>query len=595
MLSGKELSLLVRGFFHEACRHLNIDDREIDIAYMPMPVSTQIMLLFKETDAIVVDTNMLYNFAKRNWYTPIRAEAYYVARGLYNRRRDVTNGETSVQKEVTIDNYAFSYALCMLLGLHIVIPSPLIKEGIGKRIERIVNEEFSEDCVLYRAPSQQFKGEFEYYLKKNQSKYQEIKKLMANIKPQLVTSTVQPVKGTEDNPFNNLLEACEFIKKEEQLAYAADTFISDTLANRKFNYLVSDNIYNIPLADAFVIMINNNIPKEGFVVNHLLSGKFSFKPNLFGRKFLFRGQSEYFEKCTPNLFRNQNKDYYLDNLIWYQEMELMVRSHPLVALLNKGVDLMHDMFRFEMNYGGLSQHYYNKTRFLDLTSDLEAAKFFAVTDYDSEKDIYMPHTATDKLGVMYYFELSMPGAFSWKKEKLLSTIGKQVFMRSGQQHGFLLNMDKGTNFNEFQEVHKVFFRHDPIISRQIYEASRNGEEYFPMDILQEAWKAKMALNVQDAFVSFDTLMLNARINAQNKETVNSLTRKLKEYGIRVDKNYSPHFDPDLLDKYFEEIKHGWWQDVFCKDIYFYGSDGIVYKDMLMDLPNRHEYRKAFYR
>ena len=60
-------------------------------------------------------------------------------------------------------------------------------------------------------------------------------------------------------------------------------------------------------------------------------------------------------------------------------MELLLMTHPLVKLLEQGVEIMHDHFNILMNLGGLAQHYYHKTRFLDLTSDVDAAKFFATT------------------------------------------------------------------------------------------------------------------------------------------------------------------------------------------------------------------------
>ena len=67
------------------------------------------------------------------------------------------------------------------------------------------------------------------------------------------------------------------------------------------------------------------------------------------------------------------------------------------------------------------------------------------------------------------------------------------------------------------------------------------------------------------------------------------------YGIKVDKSIKPRFDHDLIDKYFEEIKNGWWQDVFCRDIYFGSSDGIVYENMLKHLPNNQNYAQYFTR
>lgn len=67
------------------------------------------------------------------------------------------------------------------------------------------------------------------------------------------------------------------------------------------------------------------------------------------------------------------------------------------------------------------------------------------------------------------------------------------------------------------------------------------------------------------------------------------------YGIGVDKQRIPCFDTDLLDRYYADIKNGWWQDVFCKDLYFAASDGIVYKDMLMKVPTEERYCRFFRR
>lgn len=143
----------------------------------------------------------------------------------------------------------------------------------------------------------------------------------------------------------------------------------------------------------------------------------------------------------------------------------------------------------------------------------------------------------------------------------------------------------GTNFNNFQEVHKVFFRHNEKISRRIFEQSDYGRKYFPIDILQEMWKRR-----NPHIVSADAVKLNVKINPG--ETFRSIEHKLADYGIKVGK-YKPSFDDDLLDKYYQDIRNGWWQDVFCKDICFCSDDGIIYKKLLLNIPYRDEYRWAF--
>lgn len=119
----------------------------------------------------------------------------------------------------------------------------------------------------------------------------------------------------------------------------------------------------------------NNAPSESFVMSRLASGRYSLKPNLHERKFLFRGETEFHSPCTPSLFRKNEQKQYIEELAIGQEMELLMLSHPLVQLLDLGVELNGQQFRFEMNLLGLTQHYYNKTCFLDMTSSPQVAAF----------------------------------------------------------------------------------------------------------------------------------------------------------------------------------------------------------------------------
>ena len=594
MLDKDSVKEIVRGFLREACSYLGINDSSITIAYMAMPVQMMMVMLFKGSDDIVIDTNMLQRIVHDNTYTVLRNDCYRVVREIYQRRKHLAEGTVPNNTDDTADALAFSYALSFLNGLAIPIPLQFVNE-MEKRIPQILNSEFHENCILHASPDPQFKGVMQYRAKKNGEAHKLELNLLKTAKPSIVAINVaEGDKGSATNPFGNVLEACKFIQDEERKAFENDVYMSKTLATRQFNYCPDANIYNIKWADAKAAYCHSEVPENGFIVNQLQSGKFSLKPSLYGRKFLYRGQSKYYERCTPGLFRNSEQDYFLKELIQYDELRVVLASHPLVQLLEKGVDLWHDLFRFEINYGGLAQHYYNKTRYLDLTSDLEAAKFFAITDYDGKKDEYIPHTDTSKFGVMYYYELSEPGAFLPKSQQHLSTIGKQPFMRSGNQHGFLLNMEKDVNFNLLPQVHKVFFRHNTAISQQIFTDSMNGKIYFPSDILQEQWKRFMVQFDTNPVVSLEAVKINVRDNVRQHETPKSIIRKLdSKYGIKVDKNRIPSFDSDLMDQYYTDIKNGWWQDVFCKDIHFVSGDGLVYRDMLLNVPNDSRYKRFF--
>lgn len=585
MLNNENIRVIVRSYLHEACQHLGIDDTAVPVKFMAMPVTTTLILLLKEADVVVIDTNLLSKFISASSFTPIRMEIYEIARDIFNRKKAKEHGASFTERDLFVDRMSFAYTLGMLKGLRLPVPPIPEKDDILNCIVQIVNDEFHEDCMLGSVPSRSVPGEKDYFLKKQAKALNDARLSLSMGTSVLYAKDIATGIGTEECPFNDIEEATEFVLSEEKKAYDSDRYMQDVLLQRRFNFLPDKNIYNIPWADGNASWIHPELPGDSFLVNHLLSGRFSLKPNLFGRKFLYRGQNEYYARCTPGLFRDDRKKFFLDDMIMCQELQLVCASHPLVKLLGNGIELWHDMFRFEMNYYGLAQHYYNRTGFLDMTSDIETAKFFAVTDYNRETDTYSPHVKTDKLGVLYYYELSMPGAFSYNQDKMLSVIGKQVFMRSGQQHGFLLNMEKGTNFNDFPEVHKVFFRHNEDVSKRIFESSDMGNKYFPNDGLQEMWKRR---NIH--LVSADAVKLNVKRNPG--ETFKSIERKLAKYNIAVN-NYSPSFDEDLLEMYYQDIRNGWWQDVFCKDIYFCSDDGVIYKDLLLNIPNREEYKWAF--
>lgn len=88
----------------------------------------------------------------------------------------------------------------------------------------------------------------------------------------------------------------------------------------------------------------NCAEESKFIMTRLMSGRYSLKPNLRKRKFLFRGETEFHNPCKPNLFRDTKKSYFLDSMIYGDEMFCLILSHPLVQLLDMGACLMVSIF-----------------------------------------------------------------------------------------------------------------------------------------------------------------------------------------------------------------------------------------------------------
>lgn len=263
-------------------------------------------------------------------------------------------------------------------------------------------------------------------------------------------------------------------------------------------------------------------------------------------------------------------------------MMLLTLSHPMVRLLDSKINLLGFDFTFEMNLYGLNQHYYNKTNLLDLSSDADVAGFFATNTYDSSTDTYLPVTDENQMGVLYYYDIDSDNGFV---KYGLSTIGLQVFPRSGCQSGFLQQIPKGINYNDNPRVKWVKFKHKSQVSKHYYTKFNGGKSLFPIDILEQHWKARNPNIVSDR-----TVMLNMIMNG-NKESKSQVMKELSANGLSIRK-YLVRFTPDELHKYYEDIRNGFWEE-WCNRIYFSGDKNDKFKNALLNVVKDPKYDWAF--
>ena len=337
----------------------------------------------------------------------------------------------------------------------------------------------------------------------------------------------------------------------------------------------------------------NNVADDKFVMTRLDSGRYSLKPNLRQRKFLFRGESEFHNPCKPNLSRNPKQKRFTKELLKGQEMMLLMMSHPLVQLLDLGVELNGKLYRFEMNLFGLTQHYYNKTSLLDLTSDPQVAAFFATTKYDWKTDVYSPIEEKDsKIGVLYYYNLDINQDFGVRTDgrmSPLSTIGLQVFPRSGRQKGFLYNVRTDENFNDVAQVQAVRFYQRADVSKRIWSGFHEGKDLFPEDILMKHWRLN---NADSNVVSSRTIKMNQMFNPEM--TLEKVETEARSLGLEIE-DYVPGFTDEELDEYYASVQNdSYWQN-FCNQIHIPGDNSGRMMNDLLKVPQNPNYRWAFER
>lgn len=514
--------------------------------------------------------------------TTYRLLGYKIARYWY---RFLKTGTTRQLDPIDIDSSVFALALATLKGLQ--LPLGLLANQV---IDLLKNEigiecELVDGCdVISRTKLKVLR-----YTSSQQKKVSECwEKRTRDSNSRLLETISDGQQGSKSNPFSNVDEAAAYILKIEEERLASDPY-RQAIASEEYFY--DGNAFRIPWASANVAYypIEGNV-RNAFVVSQLSThNKFALKPILAHNKFLYRGQAQFYSPCKSNLFR-ESKEFFIDDTIQVNEMRCLLQTHPLVQLLEQGFELLHDTFRIMINYKGLSQHYYNKTSLLDLTSDMEVAKFFAVTSFNMREDRYEKY-AGGALGVLYYFDLK-PDSFQYgnKCNHIVENIGKQLFMRSGNQFGFLINVGKNEDFNKYQEVRYVFFRHDSAITDRIFAQFDKGDKIMPEEILRSHWYTRINDEHARKIVSSDALKLSFKDNPY--ESHSQVVKKLREKGFRI-KNYHPSFSEEELSKYYATSLESW--EEFCSNVLFYSPEGALMKEHLINLPNDPRYRWAFVR
>ena len=401
--------------------------------------------------------------------------------------------------------------------------------------------------------------------------------------------------------FENIDEALKYVMDLERKALASDLHRQKPpIIARQIPGMFSQPFSEEMAMKAFVPVDSldyslsawfNGAAEDKFVMTRLNSGRYSLKPNLRQRKYLFRGESEFHNPCKPNLSRNPKQKRFTKELLKGQEMMLLMMSHPLVQLLDLGVELNGELYRFEMNLFGLTQHYYNKTSLLDLTSDPQVATFFATTKYDWDTDVYSPIEEKDsEIGVLYYYNLDIDQDFGMRMDGTkspLSTIGLQVFPRSGRQKGFLYDVRTDENFNDVAQVQAVRFYQRADVSERIWNGFNEGKDLFPEDILMKHWRLN---NANRNVVSSRTIKMNQILNPEM--TLDEVETEARSLGLEIE-DYVPSFTDEELDQYYASVQNdSYWQN-FCNQIHIPGdNDGKMMND-LQAVPQNPNYRWAF--
>src|ERR1051325_3159810 len=106
--------------------------------------------------------------------------------------------------------------------------------------------------------------------------------------------------------------------------------------------------------------------------------------NTDGLLFLYRGQMQRWRPCLATVGRGgqARNDVQLNQICSrtrIAEFESLLSDHPVMAIAREN--------RIEVDYDALAQHYGIPTFWLDITSSIDVACFFAVARFDAQGQV----------------------------------------------------------------------------------------------------------------------------------------------------------------------------------------------------------------
>ncbi len=278
--------------------------------------------------------------------------------------------------------------------------------------------------------------------------------------------------------YDHLVVGSRFLHPGESQRTVLD--ILDVMSAEEESYLFSDNYnefhsYGVPFKEGLFIPTSDG---------HLF-------PTFRGSFRLFRGQTQFYEKCQPAFWRdNMDDKMRMIERLKLIEFEKMVKKFQQYDIFSSGL-IVNNPFGWTVHYPlhvdllALAQHYGIKTELLDLTSDKWTAAFFACTDYDEVHDSYSPRVSYDDsagdTGIIYIYI----GEGNDFQSKSIRVVGAQPFLRPVEQASFMKEMKNSTsNFNDFC-ADSFSFHQEPGISVLVCHFANRANRLFPDEPIQK--------------------------------------------------------------------------------------------------------------
>lgn len=157
---------------------------------------------------------------------------------------------------------------------------------------------------------------------------------------------------------------------------------------------------------------------------------------------------------------------------------------------NMGIKMPNGFRRLSVLLSNIAQHYGFDTNWLDITSDFNAALFFACCTYENSK--WRPLTAKE----ISKDEKTKHGRIFRRKADFITNsrmdgkyralpVGYQPFMRCHMQYSYGIWMDESMDLTEKESGFEMLkFEHSEELSQYVFEKMQNGNKIYPQEGLK---------------------------------------------------------------------------------------------------------------
>ena len=272
---------------------------------------------------------------------------------------------------------------------------------------------------------------------------------------------------------------------------------------------------------------------------------------------LYRGQTIFYDRCVPALFRQPfTQIKYLTDLLKKYEFCKLMFSHPVLMYLYnwKLSDLS-----FKVDLDGMAAHYEFGTPFLDVTRSKDVAMFFALCEKNDNN--YLPIMDENRTAVLYTVNLN---ALIKENKSDFHVVGFQALPRPDAQKAYSVIVGYDQNFNDYKSIKYELIKVDRKQSKKYYELFEGGRLLFPkdpIDVWAEEIKKSMEIDSEVLETSYSQKLIP---NVWPK--FSELIKFLEKFGYRVcekDLNFSNSEINDIQDAWnknpplnFDRVKCG---------------------------------------